>query len=167
MRTDIDKRTAALSVFIKENAPCRNLSSSECGSLRIVDITKRAAFNLFLEIKSVRTVTALVADRELFARSLSGIKHLLCFSRIDRHRLFAHNVLACFKSGNRNLAVPTVGSKNVNDIYRFVLEKLSVVLIDIGVLCSVFFLCLFGSFNDYIAESNHFNVFKLFNLIIQ
>ena len=57
MCADIDKRTAALLIFVKEYAPGRNGSSADCESSCVIDFTEVTVFTALLEIKSIVSPT--------------------------------------------------------------------------------------------------------------
>ena len=161
MRADVDQRTAALCVFVEENAPGGNRSAADGGSLGVVDIAEGAVLNLLLQIERIGTVTALIADRELLAAALCRVKHLLCFERVDGHRLFAHNVLACLKCGNGDLRVPAVRGQNVYDVDGGIVEQNPIVGGDHRIGGAVFCLCFFCTLEDNVAKRDESDVLQL------
>ena len=162
MRTDVNQRTAALLVFIQEYAPGRNGSAAQRGCLCVIDLTKRAVLSLFLEVLSTHRLAALVTDGQLLARASSSVQHLLCFLGVDRHRLFAHNVLACFQRVHGDKGVGAVGRADVYDVNGLVLQELLVIRVNNRVGCAVLCLCVDRSLLNDVTECNQFNSRQLF-----
>ena len=77
--TDIDERTAALLVFIEEHAPCGNGTSSESDRFCVINIAESAFIAFALDIERIGALSVLITDGELFAGTLCGVNHLLCF----------------------------------------------------------------------------------------
>ena len=158
MRSDIDKGPAALLVLIDKYAPCRNRTAANCDSLGVVNVSEGTVFRFLFKIKHLGSVTVLITDAELLAGALSRIKHLLCFLRVDCHRLLAHYMLACLESVNGDKAVRTVGRAHMNNVDGLVLEKLLIVRIYLRVLGTVVLCCLLCLLLNDVAECNHFHI---------
>ena len=119
--SDIDKGTAALLILVDKYAPCRNCTAANCDSLGVVNVAEGTVLCFLLEIKHLGSVAVLITDAELLAGALSRIKHLLCFLRVDSHRLLAHYMLACLESVDGDEAVRTVGRAHMNHVDGLVL----------------------------------------------
>ena len=158
MGSDVDQRTAALLVLVKEHTPGRNAAATNCGSLTEIDIAERAVLSLLLEVESVGGLTVLITDRELLSAAFSCVEHLLSLGGVDSHRLLAHYVLACLESGNGDRAVHSVRCADMYNVDALVLKELSVILVDLCIGGAVLLLSSLGSLNDDIAECYHFCV---------
>ena len=108
-----------------------------------------------LEIKGVVSLTVLIADGELLACALCGVKHLLCFLGVDSHGLFTHNVLACLEGVNGYKAVRTVGSADVHNVDRLVAKQLFVIGVNLCVGCAVLLAGSLRALFDDVAERDH------------
>ena len=106
-------------------------------------------------------MAALIAYRQLLAGAFCGVKHLLSLGGVDSHRLFAHNVLSRLQCVNSDEAVTAVGSKNMNDVDGLILKQLFIIGVNRAVGSAEFFTCGERLFFDYVAESDHFDIFEL------
>ena len=82
MCSDVDKRTAALFIFIKKYSPCRNTSSSDCMCFCIVDISQITFLACRMKVLYLRAEAILIADCELGTGLLPGLDHFLGLFRI-------------------------------------------------------------------------------------
>ena len=162
MSTDIDQRTAALLVFVEENAPCRNSSATKGGSLGVIDLTEGAVQSLLLEVLGTGGLAGLIADGQLLAAALLSIQHLSGLGGVDGHGLLAHDVLARVQRVYGDEAVGTVGGADVNYLNGLVSQKILVVFVDLSVGSAVLGLGGLSTFYDDVTEGHHFHVGKLF-----
>src|SRR5699024_2930879 len=75
MCSDIDQRTAALFGLVREYAPGRNRSSSDCMCFCEVNITQFSFLACTFQHLSVCTETVLITDRKFLAGFLPCIHH--------------------------------------------------------------------------------------------
>ena len=109
----------------------------------------------------ILSLTALIADSEYLAGLLCSVYHFLSLNGVDRHRLFAHNVLARMKCVNGYKRMGTVRSTNVYCIDLGIEKQLLVIGINLGVGSTEILCCLFSLFGNDVAECNHLHVAQI------
>ena len=162
MGADVDQRTAALVFFIQEHAPGGHAAATDSLRAGIIDLAQIAGFHALLQIQAFGPVAVLIADGQLLAGALGRVQHLLRFSRVNRHRLFTHNMLAGFQRINRNERMLLVGRQNMHDVDVIARNEFFVVSIDRRVFDAKFLRSLLRTLNDDVAESDHFYSLQLF-----
>ena len=157
VRSDIDKRTAALLFLVDEHAPGGNGSSADCDCLCVINLAEFAVLRHLLHIHTVRTPSALIADSKHFVVLLCGFDHLLRFFVRSSHRLFAQNVLARVERVHGDVAMLGVVSKHEYCVDGRVFEQFFIVGVYGTVFVAEIFLCFFGTFGNDVAERYHFS----------
>ena len=159
MGADVDQRTAALLVFIQEHTPGRNGAAADGMCFGIIDLAQLAGLTGLLQILRVGTVPVLIADGQHFSRAAGGIQHFLSLFGVNRHGLFAHDMLTSLQSVHCDKAVFPVGSADMNHLDGFILQQLFVIRVILGPGYTEFLGGFFGALFNNIAEGHHLNVF--------
>ncbi|MPN19138.1 hypothetical protein SDC9_166504 [bioreactor metagenome] len=132
---DVDQRPSALLMLIEEDTPGGHGTAADGVSLGVVHIAQFTGFAGGLQIEAVGAVAVLITDRQKLSCFFGRIQHLLCFRIADRHRLFAHDMLARTQSVHGNDAVAAVGRTDI--------DRVQVKLQQILVVCKYF--CVRGA----------------------
>ena len=161
MCSDIDQRTAALFGLVREYAPGRNRSSSDCMCFCEVNITQFSFLACTFQHLSVCTETVLITDRKFLAGFLPCIHHLLCIFCCCSHRFLTENMFACLKCSHRDRAVCHVRCADMYNIDILIFEHFIIVFVNLSVFCSVFFCRFLRSLSDDIAECHDLTFISL------
>ena len=156
VRTDVDKRTAALLFLVDEHAPGGNGATTDSDSLGVVDFAEVILIGKFFEIQALFAVAVLIADGEDLAGFIARFDHLFGFFEVHRHGLFAHNVLARVERVDRDTAMLGVVSKYEYRVDALVFKKFFVVGVDLARLVAVLFVSLFRALGHNVAKSHEF-----------
>ena len=152
MCSDVDQGTAALCSLIHEYAPGRYAAAADRMSLAVVDITELALLTCCVQVLNLASEAVLITYCELLAGLLPRFDHLLCLDRAVGHGLLAVNVLAGFKSCDRDLAVGNVRCADMYDFYFGICQQLFVICIDSCAGSAELFRCLLCSLDLDVAE---------------
>ena len=94
MCSDIDQGTATLLILVQEHAPCRHCTAADRVCFCEIDLAQLACFTFLFQILAVGTIAALIPDGQDLSRLFRSVQHFLSFGTVDRHGLFAHDILA-------------------------------------------------------------------------